>query len=373
MQQFKTGYIADSISHILINNFQSESIFNTDDIDNNILNNTRGLLKNLSSFDIDFNFNYKKKYSQIHPVIAVLNNIICRGLPTKAPIILEDKFVEIGLVEQINSKGELKYSKSTKELKFQEIFELMHLIEPGLSINKHNYGGNLGSHLEWEFLNKHDFFLQILQSQRDFTTLNPNMVGGKSTDFSFTSPYLHWNSSKSRYENKTRIFEVDGPHHLQNEYLYYDNMRDIAAIEEDIETLRFSMNEIHKDEIKFEKLIEKNLYTTFSKNFERDSKKYLHEYSLLLIPIAVSRIQKALIECFIQKEDLFQKKEISIAIIERDIPGGAIAVKNLQQYFNNLNNILSAENNLILPEIKLSIFPNDKWVIDKRIHCDSKI
>ena len=48
---------------------------------------------------------------------------------------------------------------------------------------------------EWEFLNKHDFFLQILQSQRDFTTLNPNMVGGKSTDFSFTSPYL----SKQQY------------------------------------------------------------------------------------------------------------------------------------------------------------------------------
>jgi ATP-dependent DNA helicase RecQ len=373
MNQFKIGYIVDSISQTLINHFQSESIFNTDDIDNNQLNNTRGLLKYLSSCDIEFNFRYKEKYNQIHPVIAVLNNIISRGLPTKAPIILEEKFVEIGLVERINSNSEMKYSKSTKELKFHDIFELMHLIEPGLLINKHNYGGTLGSHLEWKFLNKHAFFLQILQSQRDFTTLNPNMVGGKSTDFSFTSPYLHWNPSKSRYENKTRIFEVDGPHHLQNEYLYYDNLRDNAANEEDIETLRFSMNEIHKDEIKFEKLIEKNLYTTFSKNFERDFKEYLHEYSLLLIPIAVSRIQKALLECLIQKEDLFQKKEISIALIERDIPGGAIAIKNLQQYFNNLNNILSEENNLILPEIKLSIFPNDKWVIDNRLHCDFHI
>jgi hypothetical protein len=78
MNQFKIGYIVDSISQTLINHFQSESIFNTDDIDNNQLNNTRGLLKYLSSCDIEFNFRYKEKYNQIHPIIAVLNNIISK-------------------------------------------------------------------------------------------------------------------------------------------------------------------------------------------------------------------------------------------------------------------------------------------------------
>ena len=88
MNQFKIGYIVDSISQTLINHFQSESIFNTDDIDNNQLNNTRGLLKYLSSCDIEFNFRYKEKYNQIHPIIAVLNNIISKDSPEQCNLFI---------------------------------------------------------------------------------------------------------------------------------------------------------------------------------------------------------------------------------------------------------------------------------------------
>ena len=108
MQQFKTGYIVDSISDTLIKNFQSESIFNTDDIDNNILNSTRGLLKNLSSFDIDFNFNPRKE-----------------GYAIKIPVFSYEKFPDVKkeLGPEMKSTGEaIRFIKNLKDPFFTKVY-----------------------------------------------------------------------------------------------------------------------------------------------------------------------------------------------------------------------------------------------------------
>jgi superfamily II DNA helicase RecQ len=57
-------------------------------------------------------------YDDVHPVLAVLNNIICRGLPTKTSVFIEEKFQSaFGLTERYLQYGEIKYvSNSTLNL-----------------------------------------------------------------------------------------------------------------------------------------------------------------------------------------------------------------------------------------------------------------
>lgn len=367
MKQFKAGYIVDAISNTITEHFKGINFFN--EVENVEINKVKGLLQNLSAFDVQFPYNHKIDYNNINPVLATINNIITRGLPTKAPILIEEVFSQIGLNKKDNNQFILDYSKTTKDLSFETIFELLHTIDPTLEFNDVTYIGELGSQLERKFLGKHPFIKQLFQTQRDFSTINPDMIGGKSVDFSFTSPYLYWNSISNRSEYKTRIFEIDGPHHLLDEYVFYDTNRDLAANEVNAETFRFTKNEINANEIPYEKLFSEELYKIFEKNFNRKVSDFLQEYSLVFIPFAVARIQKTLIEYFIANPEVFSKKSLQIAIIERDFPCAALAIKSLEEFFININAILEEQDKLPLPKIELSIFENEKWVINQKLHC----
>ena len=367
MKQFKAGYIVDAISNLITHNFKSLNYFN--EKENDDINKIKGLLQNLSAFDVQFPYTHTIDYNTIHPVLATINNIITRGLPTKAPLIVEEKFVEVNLIQPNKEEYEFIFNEPIKKIEYQTIFELLHIIEPNLKFNDENYIGELGSQLESKFLGNHQFIKQLFQTQRDFATINPDMIGGKSVDFSFTSPYLYWNNNQNRTEYKTRIFEVDGPHHLLDEYVLYDTNRDLAASEVNAETFRFTQNEIYANEISYENLFSDELYEIFNKNFNRIFSNYLVEYSLLFIPFAVARIQKTLIEHFISDENLLKKETLQIAIIERDLPCGALAIKSLEEIFLNLNALLEVQDKLPLPKIELSIFENKKWVINQKLHC----
>ncbi|WP_371811600.1 DEAD/DEAH box helicase [Flavobacterium sp. M31R6] len=370
MKQFKAGYIVDAISNIVTENFKSLNYFS--EKENSEINKIKGLIQNLSAFDVEFPEPHKIDYDKIHPVLATINNIVTRGLPTKAPLIIEEVFTEIGLTIKNDNEYILDYSNAVKELSFETVFELLHIIEPNLKFNDENYIGELGSQLEKKFLGNHQFIKQLFQTQRDFATINPHMIGDKSVDFSFTSPYLYWNNIQNRAEYKTRIFEIDGPHHLLEEYVFYDTNRDLAASKVNAETFRFTQNEINKNEIPYDRLFTEELYKIFEKNFTKNISDYLEEYSLLFIPFAVARIQKTIIDHFIANKDLLKKEILQIAIIERDLPCGALAIKSLEELFSNLNALLEDQDKLQIPKIELSIFENEKWVINQKLHCGYK-
>ena len=362
--QFKAGYIVDSIACI-INEYKDGLDTNQFPDHQKKLDQINGLLLYVSSFDVEFPYKeHNPDFKNLDPVLATINNIITRGLPTKSPVCLEELFAKMNLVEPNKEKYELKYPTSKKAISYETIFELLHIIEPDLEINKESYGGNLGSGLEWDFIKRHPFLKQILESQRDFSTINKELTGDKTVDFCFTSPYLHWNIKNNCYEKVGRIFEVDGPHHSLSEYRFYDAYRDAIAEKENFETIRFTKEIIAEDKTDFESLFGRPIYQNFKKNFYRTSQEYLEEYSLVFIPLAVARIQKTLIEYLIVHPEFFKMETISIAIIERDLPCGAIAIESLQELFGNINEILEDKDKLILPKIVLTVFENTKWVIN---------
>lgn len=371
LKHFKAGYIIDSVSAKIAEHKNSLDANNQEGIKH--LNQIDGLLKHVSSFDVDFPYNHNLDFKNLNPVLATLNNIITRGLPTKAPLILEKLFLDLELICPNTSTNAFEYTESNTKFEYETIFELLHIIEPQLHINKTNYGGNLDSNLEWNFIKKNPFFAQIFESQRDFSTINKKLSGSRSVDFSFTSPYLRWNSQSRRHENMSRIFEVDGPHHKQSQYRFYDAYRDAMAEEENFETLRFTADFINEDHADLNALVERKLYKNFENNYNRDFKKFLNEYTLLFTPISVARIQKTILEVLLAQPNLFKKEKITIAIVERDLPCGAIAIKGLEDLFVNINAILEDKDKLQLPKIDLTIFENQKWVLNKKLHLNASV
>src|SRR6188768_1988555 len=96
--QFKAGYIVDSIAKV-VTDFKA-TLDKHKPADQAQLDQIKGLLQHVSSFDVEFPHQHNPDFKTLNPVLATLNNIITRGLPTRAPILLENIFSEIGLTEQ---------------------------------------------------------------------------------------------------------------------------------------------------------------------------------------------------------------------------------------------------------------------------------
>jgi len=115
--QLKAGYIIDAIGKV-ITDYKSNlnRRIPTDQIK---LDQINGLLQYVSSFDVEFPppYQHYPDFKTLKPVLATLNNIITRGLPTRAPIILENLFSEINLIES-KIDDEFNYPVLKKEIPF---------------------------------------------------------------------------------------------------------------------------------------------------------------------------------------------------------------------------------------------------------------
>lgn len=84
--------------------------------------------ESLSHFEVAAPFDLGASvYDDVHPVLAVLNNIICRGLPTKTTVYVEEKFREaFDLTEKTIEYGEIKYVLKNKFdfIKCLDVFNL---------------------------------------------------------------------------------------------------------------------------------------------------------------------------------------------------------------------------------------------------------
>jgi ATP-dependent DNA helicase RecQ len=181
--QFQAGYLIDAIAKIISTFRKEQDPSNTQTI--NRASQLNGLLQHVTTFNVQFPENYEPDYQNLPSVLCVANNILVRGLPTKSPVFLEELFEELEYVKRDNNSFELNFPNLTKDISFDTVFELLHLIEPGLGINRDHYAGNPGSNLEWEFLRKHPFLIQILESQRDFSTINQKLKGGRTVEAEF--------------------------------------------------------------------------------------------------------------------------------------------------------------------------------------------
>lgn len=92
-------------------------------------NKLDGLHKNISDFEVQTPFDIGASiYEDVHPILAVLNNIITRGLPTKASPFLESAFADLGNYLLEDRLGGIAYD--INGLNGEDLFLAMHLIDP---------------------------------------------------------------------------------------------------------------------------------------------------------------------------------------------------------------------------------------------------
>lgn len=91
-------------------------------------NKLDGLYKNISDFEVQTPFDIGATiHEDVHPILAVLNNIISRGLPTKASPFLENAFADLGNQLLEDRLGGIAYD--INGLNGEDLFLAMHLID----------------------------------------------------------------------------------------------------------------------------------------------------------------------------------------------------------------------------------------------------
>lgn len=371
MNQFQVGYIIDGL----------QDKMQTDDL--------KCLLQHLSFCDYESNFVTTKK-SNTDSLIFVVNNIICRGLPTKMSVYLENVFAEkFAYYAQNKENGSIKYT-FTEGFNFSEIENAFYVIEPRLTLSKMksaNIGFDENSPKEKEFLFNSglpEYLVQCFETQRPLSSILNFAISDKEkakkklkqvpidfsqqrVDFSIEFPF-------EEKQLKGMVVEIDGGHHNSPTHRILDAVRDDAVLNLQtgwnksvrIETSLFPLNRNHakiQEVLKItnhsycQKIAENHANTTFSES-------RLDALQLALTPFAIARIQKAMIEYFIaQKIDFQETNEIKVFIIEQDVPCAYWAIEDLKRIFEDL--FCLEGKNKKFPKIHLTVVNTPEFQVAK--------
>jgi len=379
MKQYIAGGIIDNLFETFVSKSRKKQAF-------------KELARWASHFQVSSQSGFENKAIKYPPNLAVLINLLQRGLPTKLNMYalneIERSSSLIQFSEDNDSTINLQFINNSEEIK-ELIFRSLHLIDPRQNRNtlRNNYlqtWERLGSNYEENFLyqdlpnsigqangKEGDFIIQLLASQRPISNIlkeNPLIKNiqdrirknfeEQRTDFSIEFPY------HSDSKPKGIVIEVDGPHHNQTEQIFLDTERDkvIAACGWN-NTLRIRTSEFGSPQFtnKISSILVSVIDNPYVKNCYLNYSAPLWSNSLgkevmqlCLIPIGIARIQRAFIEAIAHERITLNKETWDIAVLERDVPCARIAFEDLQKLIEAFNSLSNSP--LILPKINLQIF-----------------
>lgn len=362
--QLQAGYIFDFVKNKLQN-----------DLNKTGTSEALALLENLSYFEVDSDLVEKNENDK--PELAVINNLVSRGLPTRPSLFVENIFLnalELG-ESQTDILGNIEaIPNNSFQTIAQYLFKALHIIDPRVIPDREKYQlpesfefNVIGSQYEKDFLFSEvprilgaEWF-QLLEPQRKFTSIVnlDNNFTRQRADFTveFPFPLLGKNGI---------IIEIDGPHHWQNKsQTILDQDRDRAAANEGwFNTIRIqtrSFNEIDSKLSGLKELARQPFFKTIKLNYqmplflERDG---MNTLQLVLSPFAIARIQKVLIRYLLQGKLSLSAAKWKIGVIERDVPCAAIAIADLKK---QIQSIFALEDKSINPEIELTVFTTHEF------------
>ncbi|SCY98964.1 DEAD/DEAH box helicase [Flavobacterium caeni] len=380
-KQLQAGFVLDCIKETL------ETTYKTSEI--------QGLLKQLSYFEIEVNkSNQQFDNSEFEQTFFVANNIISRGLPTRPTLWLENQILDYfkNIVEQ--DKKLLEIGSIRQELKVDEIFtqllfKALHIIDPeikGEKISKYQMPSwkILGSDFEegflFEQLPKHvsQMWTQLFEPQRElenvlrFSTNTEDEIdkylngsiqifNEQHLDFSLEFPY-ETNSQRGL------IVEIDGSQHEEANQRFIDGNRDTATEKakwgKAIRIKTTEWNNIQNKLSVLKNLEKEQLFTILKQNFESPlyfDKNGLNALELCLIPFAVARIQKTILHLIFEGVLDIHSNEWNIAILERDIPCGNLAIQDFEEHLKTLFQLQGISYKL--PKINVFVESNRKFAL----------
>lgn len=352
-QQFYAGYVADAVSDVLQNSNYAEI--------------AEELMASVSTFDVISNKALEYE-GTINPILAVLNNIISRGLPTRAPLLIEKKIAQSFnyLTQPVDNPVEFHFGH-TESCIAEQIFEALHLIDPRFSLSNYNER-ILESSFESDFIHEYlpkenkTYLAQLLEPQRSLSSILdiPNKVFAKEqrVDFALEIPYTTEGSSN----HIGFVIEINGQqYHSSMVSRIKDARRDRLVKSQGWATDSLTsisddsfIGEWEKDEkySSYLNILKKN----YKKKIWGDWANYLQ---FVLSPFAVARVEKVLVEAMITGVLDLTANSWNIAVVERDVPCAKMAIDDLSELYNHLCELKGISGRL--PKINLTIISTDEF------------
>lgn len=314
----------------------------------------KALYKSLSAFEVSTPFDIGASiYEDVNPIYAVLNNIIVRGLPTKASRFIEEAFSIFGNSLQHDNLGEIRYSIGN--LDHDDIFLALHALDNRHTLNRNTYNCDiLDSDLEAHYICDvaPKMLQQLLCPQRSLSSITNNpSFHSQRVDFSCQFPYNN--------TTKGIVIELDGEKYHDSTHRDKDDYRTNTLLRNSWICTRIGESEISDTDFDcFESDYIRCVKKAYHKSFDDLWKKNLQ---LTLSPIGVARIQKVLIEALLIDRLNIQEPKWDILVLERDVPCAALAIADLKQMFNHLVNLSQDYNQLSFPKVNLTIISTPEF------------
>ncbi|HIW87549.1 MAG TPA: hypothetical protein IAC47_04655, partial [Candidatus Onthomorpha intestinigallinarum] len=206
----------------------------------------QSLLKHLSSFEVSAPFDIGASiYDDKNPIYAVLNNIVTRGLPTKASPLLENAFEPFGNKKEEETLGCIDYS--IEGINDEDIFLALHALDNRLKYDCNNYNkDHLDSDLEKKYITEisPSIFRHFLLPQRSLDNiLDTKNHYAQRVDFAVEYPYG---------VKKGCVIELDGrKYHSSTSQQIKDNERTKSLIGKQWSCIRIKDNEINNNDFNY--------------------------------------------------------------------------------------------------------------------------
>lgn len=359
-EQFFAGYILDAVAE----EYQ----------DSEISEETEALYHSLSVFDVKSNIQLGI-HDDCDPKFSVLANIISRGLPTKAPIYLEETFSKaFGVSKPPEGRSGVLNYQSAHRISDSLIHEALHVIDPRFNSNHYN-GDALESFFEKDFIESslkssgHEFLIQVLEPQRPLSSIvdipDANFHYEQCVDFALDIPY---GQSQTGF-----VVEIDGrPYHSNIFQRLHDEIRNKAISQSKRETYRI---EELKDIDSFYRWTEESNAKRYLEVLQHNYKKSLtgewnNMLQIVLSPLAIARLERILVEALMAKSLDLNAKVWDIVVVERDVPCAAIAFKDLQDKIEHLWALAGTD--LQFPAINLCVVSTEEFK-ESPLHLGQKV
>lgn len=333
-----------------------------------------GLYRNLSEFEIQAPFDIGGSiYDDIHPVFAVLSNIVTRGMPTKASPFLEDSFAVLNNKRLDNSLGAINFQ--WRGLDKNDLFLAMHLVDSRWDITPDNYNISvLDSNLEKSYITEvaDPLLRQLLQPQRAIATISDTIKDHSGrVDFAFEFPYSTKGNGNIDYNGC--VIELDGEkYHSPINQQILDQQRNQALNEAHWYCIRLKEDEINRPLNDYHNLGSDYVgecQRAYNKSFDRQWAKNLQ---MVLTPVAVARLEKTILEALMTGQLNINAKLWRVLVTEHDVPCAALAFEEMRQMFEHITQLSENYSDMKFPDIDLTIV-STKEFFDSPLHLNHKV
>lgn len=313
------------------------------------------LYKRLSGFEVAAPFDIGASiYDDVDPILAVLNNMVTRGLPTRTSPAIEDAFSPLGNQKLSDSLGSLNYN--AEGLILDDILLALYAIDGRLTLDEKSYCSKvLESNFEKRFIlgSASAELRQVFMPQRSLMSITGQRAHhSQRVDFACEYPYpLIGPDGKEKHG---LVIELDGPnYHSDNRKRTSDDFRTSDLKSKGWDCLRLrDISEFSRDSAPLNNEFFAKAKEAWGKAFDAS---WIKALQLTLSPIGIARIQKTLIEALITGRVDYKKDSLRILALERDVPCVALALKDFTNSFNNLASLSEGYKDIRFPSIQLDV------------------